>query len=209
MESRKGSSSRSSALPIDYLRLVGEVFNTNFDENLRAFIEKTGAKAWFEANGQVFPDEVVLCISLFQKDKLSATSVYASCDFDPKASSPTLEDILKSCVDAIGGLYEQLLDPKQPERLERMAEDSLSALEDIPFHWTSVQVERRNVFLKIDKANPALDQMADQWLAQHDPQHREQQEKEEQETEDLFFTAEKTKKKVTNSGPGTDGGSIH
>lgn len=210
MENRKGSNFRSSFLPIDYLRLVGEVFNTNFDAGLQALAKQTEARAWFEASGQVFADEVVLCVSLFQENKLSATSVYGSADFDPKANAPTLEDILKSCVDAIGGLFEQLLDPTKPEALEKLADDSLSALEEVPFLWTPVQSERRQIFLKIDKANPLLDQMADDWLAKNDPELQKQEEKEDQETQDLFFTAERTKKKVSNSGPGTDdGGTIH
>jgi len=208
METRKGSTSRSSSLPIDYLRLVGEVFNTNFDEGLKALSARTGNAAWFEASGQVDPAEVVLCVSVFQKNQLSATSVYASCDFDPKASSPTLEDILKSCVDSIGILYEQLLDPKQPEQLDRLAEDTLSVLEDVPFDWTVVKTERRQVYLKIDKANPHLDQMTDEWLAKNDPDHKKHLEQEEKETEDLFFTAERAKKAVNDSGHGTGGGTL-
>jgi hypothetical protein len=194
MENRKGSVGRSSELPADYLKMVSEVFNTNFDLGLKEITKLTGSKAWFEASGSIYPDEIILCLSILQEDKIAATSVYASCDFDPKASSPTLEDLLAACVDALGTLCGELLDPTKSEQISRISEDSLSSLENVPFHWTPFDVNRRKVFLKIDKANPNLDQAADQWLAQHDPHFKEQQEQEEKETEELFFTGPKDKK---------------
>lgn len=194
MEKRKESIGRSSPLPSDYLKMVKEVFETNFETGLQALSRLTGNEAWFQASGEVYLEEIVLAISLFQKDRLAATTIYASCDFDPKANSPTLEDLLSHCVDAIGGLLGQLLDSTQTEKLEAIADDSLSALEDVPFQWTSVDVNKRRVFIKIDKTNPDLEKAADEWLRKNDPQYRAREKLEEKETEDLFFTGPRTEK---------------
>lgn len=192
IENRKGSQLRSSPLPVDFLRMVTEVFTTNFDEGLKRMGELTKVDVRFKAHGNVFADEVVLSVSLLTEGQMAATTVHASSDFDPKASSPTIEDLLSTCVDAIGGLYSQLL---LPERLEQLTSESLSAIEEAPFDWTQVQVEKRKVFLKIDKSNPELDQMADDWLAKHDPEFEQRQKEEQEETEKLFVTGPKDGKK--------------
>ena len=194
METRKSSKARTSSLPVDYLRMVTEVFNTNFDAGLKALTKHNGAKAFFEVNGNVYPSEVVLAVSLMQGGQLAATTVYASCDYDPKASAPTIEDLLSHCVDTAGILFLQLLTPEKPENLERLAHNSLSALEDVPYDWTAFKVERFKVYLKIDKANPSLDRLADEWLAKHDPHAKALSEEEEEETKSLFVTGEAAKK---------------
>ena len=178
---------KSSELPADYTRMVNEVFATNFDAGLKALSKlKPGAR--FESHGRIFPNEALVCVSLIHDSHLSATSVYASADYDPRASAPTIQDVLASCVDAIGTLFGQLLDAENPDKLEALADESLSALADIPFIWTGMDVDRRKVFIKVDKANPVLDQMADDWLAKHDPELKESEVEEQKETEKLFVT---------------------
>jgi hypothetical protein len=211
MERRKGESLRSSHLPVDYLQMVQEVFTSNFDEGLgklRALRESQTGKhpveIEFEASGSVYPDELVLSVSIIEKDQLAATTVHASADFDPKASSPTIQDLLSTCVDAIGSVYTQLLDPANSERLEQLTSESLSALEDIPFQWTETTVEKRKLFLKVDKSNPRLDQMADDWLSKNDPDFEERQKAEQAETEKLFVTGPNPK-----SPRGSGSGSLH
>ncbi len=174
MERRRNEIGKATPLPPDYLKLVSEVFTTNFDGALKA-LNKLGIHGVsFEAMGEIYSTEVTLCISITQKGKLSATSVHASCDFDPKASSPTVEDLLSSCVDAIGSLYGTLLEPSHSERLEAMlAENTLSVLENIPFNWTPIEVDRHRVFLKLDKTNPGLESMADEWLTQKAPKKKD------------------------------------
>lgn len=188
MEKRKEGSPRSSPLPADYLKMVSEVFSTNFDESLKRISKLTGNEAHFEASGAVFPSEIVLCVTLVQEETLAATSVYASSDFDPKASSPTIQDLLATCVDAIGSVFQPLLTPEKDEILECLMTEPLSALEDVPFEWTTVEVEKRRIYVKIDKANPKLDQMADEWLKSRDPDFTRHEEEEQEETEKLFVT---------------------
>ncbi len=192
MENRKQSALKSSDLPVDFLKMVAEVFTTNFDEGLKA-LEKInrGAASSFKAGGQIYADEIILTVTLLTENQIAATTAYASIDFDPKASSPTLQDQLALCVDALGGLFSVLMDPSKPEDLEKLANESLSALEDIPYDWTPVDVEKRKVFLKLDKSNPVLDQAADDWLAKNDPDYEERLKAEQLETEKLFVTGPK------------------
>lgn len=174
--------------------MVAEVFTTNFDAGLKLLQKLKAGKRHFEVRGDIFADEVILCISLGTSGHLSATSVYASCDFDPKASAPKIEDVLGACVDAIGSVYLELLDPAKPKRVEQVAEDSLAALEGIPYEWTSMKVDRHKIFVRVDKANPALDEMTDLWLKKNDPAFRSKEQEEHEETENLFVTGPKVKK---------------
>ena len=133
MERRKGANTRSSPLPVDYIKMITEVFSSNFDAGIQALQKLTPGKLGFSATGAVYLDEVVLCISLLEEDQLAATSVYASTDFDPKASAPTVQDLLAACVDAIGAVFGELLDSEKPEVLEQVAAHTLAALENIPY----------------------------------------------------------------------------
>lgn len=206
MEHRRPHPIKGTDLPQDYLKMVTEVFTTNFDAGLKALAKVAEGKPYFKVSGQVFVNEVVLCISLMQKGQMAATSVYASVDFDPKASSPTVQDLLSSCVDAAGSVFSYFFAPEHPERIAQVAQSSLAAFEDIPFEWTSVEVDRHKIFLKVDKANPELDQMADDWLRQNDPDIKRIDDETEKETEKLFITGPGAKKKPAR---GSSSGTLH
>jgi hypothetical protein len=204
MEKRKNPASaplsKSTDLPVDYVRMVSDVLENTFEEGLKALTALRKAEARIEVSGRIYADEVVLAITIAHEGQLAATTVHASADFDPKASSPTVQDLLGACVDAAGGLISTLLDPKNTKRLEQLADESLSALEDIPWDWTQVEVERFRVYLKVDKANPKLEQEADDWLEKNDPEHRERLEREEEEVKKLFVTGPSDKKPGGSSG---------
>lgn len=199
MENRIPTTQKSSPLPVDFLSMVRDVFTAHFDEGLQAFGQLQGATAHFEAHGAIYPAEILLTVSLVTEGQLAATTVGASVDFDPRASLPTAQDLLNLCVDAASGVFQNLLDAKNPQKLEQLASESLSALEEVPFEWTSVDVEKRKVFVRLDKSNPKLDTMADDWLATHDPELKKQKDEEHQATEGLFVTGESARKQQ-NSG---------
>jgi len=190
IETRHPSTGKGAKLPLDYLKMVEEVFSANFDAGLKA-LSKFCKNPKLSAYGSIFPTEVILAVSIIEESQLAATTVYGSVDFDPKASSPTIEDLLANCVDAIGSVLASLLDTRSKDKLEKVVSQSLSALGKAPFEWTSVQIDKRTIFVKIDKANPKLDQMADEWLAKHDPEALEKQKEEQAETEKLFITGKK------------------
>lgn len=164
---KSNATQKPTSLPQDYLKMTQEVFTLHFQEGLKA-LAALKAHPYFEVTGQIYPDEVLLCVSLHHEGTISATTVYASCDFDPLASSPTLEELLARCVDAAGFLFGQLLDPKHPEKLGELVQDSLSALKDVPFQWAKMEMNSHTVFIKIDKSNPKIDQMTDDWLTKKD-----------------------------------------
>lgn len=190
MEKRKQSLTKASPLPVDYLKMVAQVFTSNFDAGLKIY-ENIKPHAYFEAQGEVASSEIILAVSLMNKDQISATTVYASTDFDPKASSPTVQDLLSACVDAIGSVYSTLLAADKPEIIEQLADESLSALENVPFHWTEVEADKKRIYIKLDKSNLALDEMADDWLKKYDPDLQKLEEETEKETEKLFVTGPK------------------
>jgi hypothetical protein len=200
MEKRKPESKRSSPLPKDFLKMVNEVFAANFGDGLKAMKKLTKDDAYFDCNGQVYPSEVVLAVTLIQGKNLSATTVYASSNYDPKASAPTIQDVLSLCVDAIGSVYQPLLDANNESQLENLASASLSALQEVPFEWTPIVVEKQKLFVKLDKANPKLDLLADEWLDKHDKTRKQREAEEEEETKRLF---------VTGPTGGKKPGSIH
>ncbi|MBC7693769.1 MAG: hypothetical protein H7222_18530 [Methylotenera sp.] len=199
MESRKGNSTRvgrigkSAELPPDYTNLVKDIFSTNFGDGLKAY-RKHAPSCRFAVTGAIYANEIILAISLVQDGALAATTVMSSVDFDPKASAPTAQDLLEASVDAIGTIYEDLLNPAKPDRLEQLASESLSAFEEIPFEWTRIELDRYKIFVKVDKSNPELEKLADEWLEKHDPQEDHIQQQNEKDTAALFVTGEKAKK---------------
>ena len=197
--------SQASDLPKDFLKLVKEIFTTNFEEGLTA-LAKIHPGPRFEPRGAVFADEVVLSMSLILEAQLAATTGYASCDFDPKASSPTAQEVLAACLDALGSLFDGILDAKNPERLKQLVGESLSAIDDAPYDWSPVEVDRFKIYLKIDKTNPALDEMADEWLKKHDPDRKARKKREHEETEKLFVSGPR---KPGSSEDDDDPESIH
>lgn len=200
IERRNGSPLKSSPLPSDFLKMVTEVFTTNFEVGLQAVAKEAGATATFRAQGAVYPNEVLLSVSLVTEGQMAATTAHASADFDPKASAPTLEELIGACVDGIGQVFGSLLDfsgKLGPEKLEAITSGSLSALSNVPFDWTGVKVEKRTIFLLVDKSNPQLDDLASDWLEKNDPQHAARLAEEAQETEKLFVTGKEAAKKPT------------
>lgn len=185
MESRKSDRQKPNLLPPDFLKMVCEVSTTAFAEFLKE-AEAQGQSLHFECNGAIFKEELILSLSLCQKDRLGATTVSISSDFDPKASAPKAEDLLALCVDAAGEVLQTIVE--HPKNRESLLDASLSAFEDIPFEWTPMEIQKRRLYVKVDRSNPKLDLLADDWLQEHDPLLQAEAQKEEEETKSLFIT---------------------
>ncbi|MBC7387367.1 MAG: hypothetical protein H7301_14540 [Cryobacterium sp.] len=216
MESRKNSRklttrlSKSSELPVDYTRGVREVYATNFDEGLAALASLQKVKNHFEVRGTIFADEIVLAVSLVSEGVMAATTVHASVDFDPKASSPTATDLLNLCMDGVGSVFARLLDPTEPATLEKLTSTALGDFDEIPLEWTKVDFEGKRVWLFVDRSNPTLDELADDWLTKNDPLTHAEEEEYEEETKDNFMTGKDGKKYSTDDDEdGEGGGQIH
>jgi hypothetical protein len=205
MEKRKPGHFKSSPIPKDYAKMVNEVLLANFDQGLKKLKKIRKGEPRFFVDGAVYLDEIVLSVSLRIGKELSATTVHGSVDFDPRASSPSVQDLLARCVDGIGAVFAPLLSGSD-EELEALASETLSALEGVPFDWTHIDLDQAKVFVKIDKSNPELDRLADDWLDKNDPDRKAREAREQAETEKLFVTGEEAKAKVTGK---RGGGSIH
>jgi len=190
--------SRAAELPADFTRIVKEVYTTNFGDGMKLLKKQQKAKNSFEVRGAIFTNEIVLAVSLVTDGVMAATTIHCSVDFDPTASTPTAQDMLAICVDAIGSLYGTLLDPAKPERISALAEGDLSSFAEIPLEWTKVEFDGRRVYLLVDKSNPTLDEMTDKWLAENDPDMELEEDEFEEEAEDLFMTG---KNKPGRGGP--------
>jgi len=196
-ERRKTTSSSHSALPSDYIGMLCGVFAANFSDRLKQLPE--AQKLQFLSSGEIYSDEVVIHVSLVEEGKLAATTVHASCDFDPKASSPTVEDLLAICVDGVGDAFSALFEAKpDAEGNPAILSPALTALGSAPLLWTESEVNKRRIWLKIDKSNPVLDQAADDWLAKHDPEFEKRQQEEEKEAESMFVLPPKNGGKAGN-----------
>lgn len=205
MENRKQKANTISRatpaadLPVDYTRMTEDVLTTHFKEQLTKLEKKSKLKWSWKVTGKIFGDEIVFGASLMNEKRLSATTAYASCDFDPKASSPTAEELLAVCVDAVGGLFDSLFGGNgEKSQLDAFLDDSLSAFESAPFEWSEIEFEKRRIYLKLDKSNPTLDQAAEDWLKANDPDLAAQEAEWENESEGLFVKGPKKKPEDLN-----------
>jgi len=183
---------RYTELPVDFTRMVKQVLETNFKESFDTLAEKAGHKVTPVVSGRIYPNEILLAVSLVYEGTTRANSFYCSMDFDPNASSPKADDLLGLGVDAVGALLAQVLEEKY---LDSLARGSLSALVDsglkLPFQWTSVKFEKKTVHMRVDAANLELDGAADDFLAKHDPDFKALEEEDEALAEGKFVTGKK------------------
>jgi hypothetical protein len=201
-------------LPVDFLRLVEETMEQALEPGLEG-IRRIHRESKFSARGAIFADEVILSVSLVHgADVLSATTVHASVDYQPNQDKPGLNDLLAQCVDSIGEVFQFYLDPSRPERVAQLAESSLGALEEAPFEWTPMARGKTpviTVHVKIDKSNPQLDQLTEEWLKKNDPEYSKSEHgpKEPDFTAAEEFLEERIEAiRAAKSGSGSSGGPI-
>ncbi len=194
-------------LPIDYLKMVEDAMNELLAPGL-VEMKKTHPVCNIKASGALYSNEVLLAITLSHGEKnLVATTVYASADFNPLMQEPGIETILDECLDSAGSIFSHFLDPKHPERISQLASASIGSLEEAPFEWTPMENTKVSIWVKIDKSNPALESMAEDWLQKNDPDYLQEDEAEEAENF-LSDRLEAIQKAKSGSGHGGDSGPI-
>ena len=175
---KPGSNPHGSELPSDFLKIVIETLDQALAPGL-AEIKKIHPETGFHAEGLIFGDEILLSISLTHGPQvLPATTIHGSIDYDSSQEKPSVNDLLALCLDSIGSVFQHYLDPAYPERIHQIADASLGALEEAPFDWTPyklIEGQKETIFVKIDKSNPTLDRMAEDWLRANDPEHAERE----------------------------------
>ncbi|MGE4233313.1 MAG: hypothetical protein AB7F43_08295 [Bacteriovoracia bacterium] len=156
MERRKDTPLKSSRLPGEYLKMVENLFQKNFKKLL---LEKEK----FVASGELFPDELVLSISLKHDAPLLATTCYASVDYPPEKlkkengepaenTSETVQFAVGICVDVIASFFQTYFDDGRPVDYEN----------EYRQHWTRFELEKgKPVFIMTNRDNLELDAQAD------------------------------------------------
>ncbi len=171
---RLNSTFPSADLPADYLKLVESTLTNAMEKGL-THLKTLYPDARFKSYGAIYGDEVLLAITLsLGTGNLAATTVYASVDYLPNIPEPGLENTLSAALDAVGGVFEHYLDPEDHEKIEQLASRSLSALEEAPFEWTKLEAPEAKVgvWVKMDKSNPELDALTEEWLSKNDPEYK-------------------------------------
>jgi|GEM_PF-751567 len=197
----KPKTKSTSSLPLDYTKMVADVFAKHFQRNIDLLEKESGSKPMFTVSGNIFSDEIILSVSLGFKNSIAPTTLHISADFDPAARFPTAQDLLDVFVDAAGSWLEGYLGEgsSTPEKREALLSPSMNAFEpfaDVPYSWTEVEVEKRKVFIKADKSNPSLEEATNQWLTKHDPEFKEIEQVEEDEVKTKFVTGKINSSKI-------------
>lgn len=193
-------------LPVDFLKLVNETLAQTFQASL-SILKNEFPETKFESGGYLLSDEIVLTATLnFGAENLAATTVYASTDFDPQ-NTTALEKALPICLDAVGSVFDFYMDPTFPERLKQLTESTLSALDEAPFEWTALEGLTPAVWVKMDKSNPRLDQLTQEWLKKNDPEYDKHHGSENEEEAESFLEERLEALKGSKKGPTS--GSLH
>ena len=98
------------------------------------------------------------------------------------------------------------MNPEKSEALEDLVKQHSLRARRCSVRLDPLEVEKRSICVKMDKANPKLENMADEWLAKNDPAHEAREALERGETEKLFVTGP-TGGKSASKKPGS--GSVH
>lgn len=103
-----------AALPIDLLKMVNSVLDETFAgdlEKIRSTYPGEFSKIQFESRGYIFPDEILLAVTLVQPGKIAANTILASADYNPNAdlSLARSQEIVHFLLDQIGAFLDDQL----------------------------------------------------------------------------------------------------
>lgn len=158
MEPRRSKSSKSSALPKDYVKQVVDALKESFADET-----KSGK---FIVEGRIFPDEILIRMGFLENGRLRQTNFEISVDY--KAGKDDTVKLLNLAVDVGATMLEELF--------------SATDDADFPRTWKSYEVEGREVFLQFSSINSQLDKEAAKLLGE-DPDQLVQSDEDAEELE--------------------------
>lgn len=149
MDRRKDTAFNGTPLPREYLNMVRDVFDKNFKSAL-------SQNEHFVVFGEIFPDEMVLVVSMNRPGSLGMTTCYASIDYpapgSPKNVSEQVQYAVNLCVDGVASFFATFFEENRPVDYDTEYRQS----------WTLVELEKgKKVFLRINRDNLELDAQAD------------------------------------------------
>ena len=158
MERRKDTELKSARLPREYLDMVQGVFTKNFAPHLLKEFKEA-----FVVFGEIYPDEVIVGISLKNPSNLRLTTCYASVDYPPAqlklesgTKAPTNAETIRlsmdKCVDAAASFFHTFFTEGRPVDYDM----------EYRQNWTPLELEKnQKVFLRINRDNLELENEAD------------------------------------------------
>jgi hypothetical protein len=168
LPSRKKHTATPTTLPTEFLHTVSELFKKQFKKNL------TGES--FLVYGALHVNEVVLVLSLTHPKSLRAVSMHISMDVEKDiAEKPDqMTEQLKAMVDVAASWFAQCF------QAGKGLEAVLDEMGDMDPSWQEVDWEGKALFVKLNKDNYALENMANQLLrkAGFDPEDDEDEDAE-------------------------------
>ena len=154
MEPRKKQKKRPTILPLDFTKNVSTLFNKQFKNQMN--------KAEFIVKGDLYPDEILLCISLVQEKALRAATMYLSLDVNNEMNEKPekITDFLKSMVDAAASWFHQSFSEAKQKGIEGI----LAAMDELQPAWQKFEWDGNTLYVKLNKDNHVLEIAADRFL---------------------------------------------
>lgn len=140
MEPRLSTSRKWNPLPKELLQQIQSVFKQNFTSNLK--------DTTVEASGKIFPEEILIQVSLKQKGTLKQAGWSVSIGY--KTKKDNVMQLLHLSVDALASLFEQYFESENDH--------------DFPRVWEEVDFEKRKIYVVYTTVNSELEAEADRWL---------------------------------------------
>ena len=176
LPSRKRHEKAPTSLPKDFLHSVGDLFKKQFKANL------TGES--FLTYGALFPDEVIFAISLTHPKSLRSASLHVSADLGQEdAEKPEkVTERLQQMVDVAASWFAQCF------QAGKGLEAVLGEMDDMDPAWQEIDWEGKQLFVKLNRVNYALEHAADDLLrkAGFDPEDDEDEDVDLGDLDDEF-----------------------
>jgi hypothetical protein len=140
MEPRLSTSRKWNPLPKELLQQIQTVFKQTFTSYLN--------DTTVEASGKIFPEEILVQVSLKQKGTLKQAGWSVSISY--KTKKDNVMQLLHLSVDALASLFEQYFESENDH--------------DFPRTWEEVDFEKRKIYVAYTTVNSELEAEADRWL---------------------------------------------
>lgn len=150
---RKKQTKKPTSLPKEFLRTVSDLFEKQFKSKLGG--------STFLVYGDLYPDEVVLAVSLSHPKSLAAASMHISNSLAKNvAENPEkVTEQLKSMVDVAASWFSQCF-----EGGKAGVEAVLAELQDANTEWQEFEWEGQQLFVKLNRTNYTLEKAAEDFL---------------------------------------------
>ena len=143
MQPRLKTSKKWTPLPSELMKQIQSVFSQGFKEQTK------GAKV--EAQGRIYPEEIVIAVGLKFSGVLRQTNWQISIAY--VKNKDNVLKLLHTGVDVIGALFEQSFSAENDH--------------DFPRIWEEVDFEGRKVFVQYSTANNELEAAAEKLLGEN------------------------------------------